>query len=148
MSDVISKILGESSLSKKDVVMDVLSQAGSYNPVSQETLQSAISLFGPDSEFVILVFRYNKLVAMGEGDDASEFSVSSILSGRALPTHDDLDDIDPDDLEMEIGMAAEDIFLWAAQRGIKPDFTPVWDEHREIEDIEADYKRNRGDLPL
>ena len=143
--NVVAAILGESH-SKKDVVMDILSQAGAYGPVSQETFQSAVSLFGADSEFVTLVFRYNRLVAMGEGDDANEFSVSSILSGHALPTHDE--DIDPDDLEMEIGMAAEDIFRWAAQRGIRPDSTPVWDEDREIEDIEADYEQNRGDLPL
>lgn len=148
VNNIISKILGESNGSKKDVVMDVLSQAGGYNPVSRETLQSAVSLFGADSEFVTLIFRYNKLVAMNYGSDADEFSISSILSGRALPTDDDLGDIDPDDLGYEMGMAAEAIFLWAAQRGIKPDFTPVWDEDRETEDIEADYEQSKGDLPL
>jgi hypothetical protein len=131
---------------KTAVVKELLDYTGSYARIPKKLTYQTEMLFGPDSDLLNLISNYNRVVGHIEGGEGEEL-LYGVLSGD--PFDDDEDDETGDDVAVED--AAMAIHVWAAQHGVRPDNIPQWNEDREDEDIENDYKmwtHNKVNQPL
>ena len=165
---IIDSVVKPANLEAKTaVVKELLDYTGSYARIPKKLIYQTEMLFGrptrprggplrtwsfwptPDSDLLNLISNYNRVVGHiegGEGGEGEEL-LYGVLSGD--PFDDDEDDETGDDVAVED--AAMAIHVWAAQHGVRPDNIPQWNEDREDEDIENDYKmwtHNKVNQPL
>ena len=142
---IIDSVVKPANLEAKTaVVKELLDYTGSYARIPKKLTHQTKMLFGRD--LLNLISNYNRVVGPIEGGEGEEL-LYGVLSGD--PFNDDEDDETGDDVAVED--AAMAIHVWAAQHGVRPDNIPQWNEDREDEDIENDYKmwtHNKVNQPL
>lgn len=145
---IIDSVVKPANLEAKTaVVKELLDYTGSYARIPKKLTHQTKMLFGPDSDLLNLISNYNRVVGPIEGGEG-EGLLYGVLSGDPFD-EDDEDDETGDDVAVED--AAMAIHVWAAQHGVRPDNIPQWNEDREDEDIENDYKmwtHNKVNQPL
>lgn len=143
---IIDSVVKPANLEAKTaVVKELLDYTGSYARIPKKLTHQTKMLFGRD--LLNLISNYNRVVGPIEGGEGEEL-LYGVLSGDPFD-EDDEDAVTGDDVAVED--AAMAIHVWAAQHGVRPDNIPQWNEDREDEDIENDYKmwtHNKVNQPL
>jgi hypothetical protein len=142
---IIDSVVKPANLEAKTaVVKELLDYTGAYGRIPKKLTHQTEMLFGPDSDLLNLISNYNRVVGHTEGGEGEEL-LYGVLSGDPF----DEDDETGDDVAIEDNAVA--IHVWAAQHGVRSDNIPQWNEDREDEDIENDYKlwtHNKVNQPL